>query len=149
MRILDDFNFIIEEKTKHEQKFDEVHGANRKLEEKIKRMESEKNKMKEDNDKLEQKKNKILEKKIIELHHAEIVDDYEIKMKKMIMELNALRTKMKKVKTHAMKKDMHLYYALVAIAILIIIIFSIYVTSLSSLDRLLYVNSVAACAAWI
>ena len=44
MHILPDLNFTIEEKREIEEKFEEVHGTNRNLVEKIKKLEEEKKK---------------------------------------------------------------------------------------------------------
>ena len=121
MRILEDLNFTIKEKIKIEEKFEEVHATNRKLEEKIKRMKEEKNKMEEEKSMMEEEKNKMKEMKMtMELQLADIVDVYEKKMEK----------EMKKYKQHAIEKEMHLHYALGAIAILVIIIFATYGISL-------------------
>ena len=80
MCILEDLNFTIEEKTKIEEKFEEVHATNRKLEEKIKRMKEEKNKMEEEMSMMEEEKNKMKEMKMtMELQVADIVDVYEKK----------------------------------------------------------------------
>ena len=61
MRILEDLNFTIKEKIKIEEKFEEVHATNRKLEEKIKRMKEEKKKMEEEKKKIEEEKKRIEE----------------------------------------------------------------------------------------
>ena len=69
----------------------------------------------------------------------DIVDAYQKNM-------DACRTKMKNFKQHAIKKEIHLHYALGAIAILVIIIFSMYICAL---DALPHAKNVAACNAWI
>ena len=63
------------------------------------------------------------EKMNMELHLVDIVDDYKIKT-------DASQTKKKKIKKHVIEKEMHLHYALGAIAILVIIIFAMYGISL-------------------
>ena len=120
MRILEDLNFTIKEKTKIEEKFEEVHATNRKLEEKIKRMKEEKNKMEEEKSMMEEENIKMKEMKMtMELQLADIIDVYEKKMEKEMK-------KMKKYKQHVIEKEMHLHYTLGAITILVIIIFAMY-----------------------
>ena len=96
MRILEDLQFTTEEKRKIEQKFEEVHDTNRKLEEKIKKMEQEKkNKIEEDKKRMEEEKMKM------ELHLTDVVDDYKTKT-------DTTQTKLKKIKKDAIEKEMHL-----------------------------------------
>ena len=106
MRILQDLDFTIEERRKFEEKLEEVQDTNRKLEEKMKKVE-------EENKKIQQ------EKMSMELHLADVVDDYKCKT-------DATRTKMKKIKKCVVEKEMHLHYALGAIVILVIIIVDMY-----------------------